>query len=80
LEKPADRRAPLILERLRRHRQPRVVGQQRDDPLDVVPLEGVRSTSTARWRGGRCWSPATNASVTAPELIACIVSNDTIRA
>ena len=124
-EEGGDRLAALVLERQGRHREPGVVGEQRDHAVDVAALDRVgeapdelalaggvgrgarsrsaagsrvssvararcrallteaslvssisatsaarkpstsRSTSTARWRGGRCCRAATNASSTA---------------
>ena len=41
LEEGGDRLVTLVLERQWRHRQPRVLGQQRDDPGEVAGFPGV---------------------------------------
>jgi hypothetical protein len=44
-----DRRVRLVLVGLGRHREPRVVGQQRDDGVGVAALDGVGEPLTS-WR------------------------------
>jgi len=59
-EQGRDRARALVLQRHRRHREPRVVCQQRDQAIDIVGFEGVGEALDQRTLLGECGAGGTS--------------------